>query len=91
VKAVCLETRTHGLTGAEFPQGNLATLQKVRGVIFDKTMSKFILTFSKQALVSGDFAQRVKYLATVINQSPNWKVTKTATRAIMVEKVDKSK
>jgi len=27
VKAVCSESRTHGLTGAEFPQGDLATLQ----------------------------------------------------------------
>ena len=27
VKAVCWETGTHGLTGAEFPWGNLATLQ----------------------------------------------------------------
>jgi len=27
VKAVCSESRTHGLTGAEFPQGDLATLR----------------------------------------------------------------
>lgn len=62
-------------------------VEKVRGVIFDKMMSKFILTFSEQSLVNGDLSRRVKYLATVINQSPNWKVTKTATRSMMIEKV----
>jgi len=31
VKAVCSESRTHGLTGAEFPQGDLATLHKAVG------------------------------------------------------------
>ncbi len=62
-------------------------VEKVRGVIFDKVMSKFILTFSEQSLVNGDLPQRVKYLVTVINQSPNWKVTKTATRSMMIEKV----
>jgi hypothetical protein len=62
-------------------------VEKVRGVIFDKMMSKFILTFSEQSLVNGDLSQRVKYLATVINKSPNWKVTKTATRSMMIEKV----
>ena len=61
-------------------------VEKVRGVIFDEVMSKFILTFSKQALVGGDLPQRVRYLATVINQSPNWRVVKTATRTMMVER-----
>jgi hypothetical protein len=63
-------------------------VEKVRGVIFDKVMSKFILTFSKQALVGGDLPQRVRYLATVIDQSPIWRVVKTATRTMMIERVN---
>ncbi len=61
-------------------------VEKVRGVVFDKALSKYVLTFSQQALVSGDLVQRVKYLATVINQSSEWRVIKRATHTLMIER-----
>ena len=63
-------------------------VEKVRGILFDEMMSKFILIFSKQTLVEGDLPQRVKYMATVINQSRSWRVVRVATRTMMIERVN---
>ena len=61
-------------------------VEKARGVIFDRDLSKFILTLAEGIVASGGVRDVTGYIAKVLDKSEDWKLVKHGRYSIMIER-----